>query len=88
MQPFEVPHKLSATFPADGEYVVELTMDVEGRPEIIPFMVIAGNPSATVSILIAVAIGLAVFVIVVRAIKIKRARCTTQPQSNATPVLE
>ncbi len=74
VQPFEVPHKLSATFPADGEYVVELTMDVEGKSEVIPFMVIAGNPSATISILIAVALGLAVFVIIIRAIKIKRAR--------------
>ncbi|MCP4594148.1 MAG: 4Fe-4S binding protein [bacterium] len=74
VQPFEVPHKLSATFPADGEYVVELTMDVEGQPEVIPFMVIAGDPTATVSILLATGLGLAVFVIVIRAIKIKRAR--------------
>lgn len=73
-QPFEHPHKLSITFPEDGEYVVELTMEVEGKPEIIPFMLNAGEPSATTSVLIAVGIFLLVFVITVRAIKIKRTR--------------
>jgi len=73
-QPFEHPHKLSLTFPKDGEYVVELTLEVEGKPEIIPFMLNAGEPSATTSVLIAVGIFLLVFVITVRAIKIKRTR--------------
>jgi len=73
-QPFEHPHKLSVTFPEDGEYVVELTMEVEGKPEIIPFMFNAGEPSATTSVLIAVGIFLLVFIITVRAIKIKRTR--------------
>ncbi len=74
VQPFEVPHKLAVTFPQDGEFVVELTLDVEGQPETIPFMVIAGQPSATASVLIAAGCGLVVFLVVVRAIRIKRAR--------------
>ena len=61
---FDVLHKLSTTFPDDGEYVIELTMDVEGQTEVIPFPVIAGEPSATLSVLIAIGGGLIVFVIV------------------------
>jgi ferredoxin-type protein NapH len=74
VQPFEVPHKVNVTFPADGEYVVEMTMDVLGKPETIPFMMISGEPTATTSVLIAVGLGLALFIVVVRAIKIKRKR--------------
>jgi ferredoxin len=73
-QPFEQPHKLSVTFPEDGEYVVELTMEVEGKPEIIPFMLTAGEPSAVTSVLITVGLFLIVFIIAIRAIKIKRDR--------------
>lgn len=76
VQPFENLHKMSVTFPDDGEYVVELTMDVEGQQEVIPFLMVAGEPSATGSILVAVGGGLAVFIIVIRAIKIKRRRRT------------
>lgn len=74
IEPYEQPHKISVTFPQDGEYVVELSMEVEGKEEVIPFMLVVGNPSSTGSILIAVAIGLAVFIVVIRAIKIKRQR--------------
>lgn len=88
VQPFEVPHKLTVTFPEDGEYIVELTMDVEGTPEVIPFMMIAGDPTATVSVLIAIGLGLAVFVITVRAIKIKQARRSRKiAMANATAAL-
>jgi ferredoxin-type protein NapH len=73
-EPFQHPHKLSLTFPEDGEYVVELTMEVEGKPETIPFILTAGEPSATTSVLIAVGIFLLLFIITVRAIKIKRTR--------------
>ena len=71
---YDVLHKLSATFPEDGEYVVELTMDVEGQEEVIGFLMIAGNPSATWSVLITLGGSLAVFLITVRAIKKKRDR--------------
>ena len=80
-EPFEHPHKLSVTFPEDGEYVVELTMEVEGKPEIIPFMLTAGEPSAVTSVLIAVGIFLLVFIISVRAIKIKRDRRLRRAQT-------
>jgi ferredoxin-type protein NapH len=88
VHPFEVPHKLTVTFPEDGEYIVELTMDVEGALEVIPFMMISGDPTATVSVLIAIGLGLTTFVVVVRAIKIKQARRSrkTAP-ANASPAL-
>ena len=74
VEPFDALHKLSVTFPEDGEYVVELTMHVEGQDEVIPFLIVAGRPSATKSILIAIGAGVVVFVVVVRAIRIKRDR--------------
>ena len=74
IEPYEQPLKVSVTFPQDGEYVIELSMEVEGKLEVIPFMLVVGNPSATGSILIAVVVALAAFIIVVRAIKIKRQR--------------
>jgi hypothetical protein len=49
-------------------------MEVEGKPEIIPFMLTAGEPSAVTSVLIAVGLFLLVFIIAIRAIKIKRDR--------------
>jgi len=82
---FDGLHKISTTLPEDGEYVVELTMHVEGQPEVISFPVIAGNPSATASIVIAIAAGLLVFLIVVRAIKIKAKR---RRQCEGTDVTE
>ncbi|MCP4249716.1 MAG: 4Fe-4S binding protein [bacterium] len=72
--PFDNTYRISATFPDDGEYIIELTMDVEGQTEVIPFLMIAGQPSATLSVVLAVVGGLGVFVIVIRAIKIKRRR--------------
>ncbi|MBC8875123.1 MAG: hypothetical protein H8E44_37355, partial [Planctomycetes bacterium] len=74
VSPFDGLHKISTTFPEDGEFVVELTMQVEGQAEVIPFPVVAGDPSATTSVVVAIAAGLLVFLIVVRAIKIKARR--------------
>lgn len=70
----DVLYKVYPTFPEDGEYVVELTMDVEGRPETIGFKMAVGNPSPTKSIVIALCCGMAVFLITVRAVKKKRDR--------------
>ena len=53
---------------------MELTLQVEGQPEVIPFLMVAGEPTATGSVLTAIAVGLVLFIIVVRAIKIKRNR--------------
>lgn len=72
--PLDKTHKMSVTFPEDGEFVVELTMDVEGKTEVIPFLMVAGHPTATASILASIGGGLALFIIVVRAIKIKAKR--------------
>ncbi len=72
--PFDKLHKLSVTFPEDGEYIVELTMEVEGKKEVIPFIMVAGEPSATLSVLITTGIGMVVFLVIVRAVRIKRAR--------------
>ena len=76
IQPFEQPHKVNVTFPTDGEYVVELTIQVEGKPEVIPFILTAGDPSSTSSILIFIGVLLLLFIITVRAVKIKRDRRT------------
>ena len=82
VSPFDGLHKISTTFPEDGEFVVELTMQVEGQTEVIPFPVVAGDPSATTSIVIAIAAGLLVFLIVVRAIKIKARRRRKRKESD------
>jgi ferredoxin-type protein NapH len=73
---YEVLHKLAATFPNDGEYVVEMTMDVKGRPETIGFLMIAGDPGAATSVVILASCmaGLALFLVTVRAVKKKRNR--------------
>lgn len=73
-EPTTNQHKYFVTFPQDGEFIAELTMDVEGKPEVIPFLMIVGRPSAAKSIVIAAAIGLAAFLLAVRAVRIKRNR--------------
>lgn len=83
-QPFDNQHKYTVTFPEDGEYIVELTMDVEGQTEVIPFLVVAGNPTATGSIVAAVVAALGVFLVTVRAIKLKRDRRHSAP--NEVPI--
>ncbi len=71
---FDNQFKFAVTFPDDGEYIIELTMQVEGQQEVIPFLMVAGDPSATASFVVAISAGLLVFLVVVRAIKIKRDR--------------
>ncbi len=70
----DVLYKVYPTFPQRGEYVVELTMDVEGREETIGFLMVVGDPGPTKSIVIALGCGLAIFLISVRAFKKKRDR--------------
>ncbi len=70
----DVLYKVYPTFPEDGEYVVELTMDVQGQEETIGFLMVVGDPSPTKSIVTAIGCGLAVFLITVRAVKKKRDR--------------
>ena len=85
-QPFDNQHKYTITFPEDGEYIVELTMDVEGQTEIIPFLVVAGNPTATASIVASVVGGLLIFLVTVRAIKLKRDRQLQVTDEEPIPV--
>ncbi len=73
-QPFDNEHKCRFTFPADGEYIVELSLMVEGQVEIIPFLMIAGAPTATASIAVTGCVALVVCFIVLRAVQKKRRR--------------
>ncbi|MBI3892196.1 MAG: 4Fe-4S binding protein [Candidatus Wallbacteria bacterium] len=70
----EVPYKLAITYPEAGDYVVELTFEVEGKQETIPFPVVAGDPVPAGSILASAGGALVFFLVVVRAVRIKRAR--------------
>jgi len=80
VEPFDRTHKVTVLFPTDGEYVVELTMRVEGQDEVIPFLVVSGEPTARGAVLVIVGAATALFVIVVRAIRIKRARAQAEVQ--------
>jgi ferredoxin-type protein NapH len=84
-EPTTNQHKYFVIFPQDGQFIAELTMDVEGKPEVIPFLIVAGKSSSAKSIVIAVAISLAVFLLVVRAIRIKRSRHVKKTRSSPRP---
>ncbi len=74
--PVEHEYKVQVTFPADGEYIVELSMPVEGRTEVIPFLMIAGQPSAFASIAAVGSGGFVIVLVLLRAIQKKRRRRT------------
>ncbi len=61
-------------------------MDVEGQTEIIPFLVVAGNPTATASIVASVVGGLLIFLVTIRAIKLKRDRRFKVATEKSVPV--
>lgn len=62
---FDNEHKVQCVFPLDAEYIVELSLEVEGRVEVIPFLVVAGSPTALTSVALAVAaIGVCGFILV------------------------
>ena len=83
--PFDNQHKLHAVFPEDGEYIVELSMPVEGRTEVIPFLFVAGNPSSAGSWFAVGAIALVAVFILVRAVQVKRRRRSRGEFSVAVP---
>ena len=72
--PFDNEYKYHVTFPEDGEYIVELSLKVEGRQEVIPFLMVVGEPTATASIFVLGSVGVVIGLIVVRAIQKKRRR--------------
>ncbi len=74
IEPFDQVHKLTATLDQPGEYIVELAVDVEGQEEIIPFLVVAGDPTSGWVVLATVIGGLGLFFVVIRAVKIKLKR--------------
>ncbi|MEK6234083.1 MAG: hypothetical protein N2C14_05180, partial [Planctomycetales bacterium] len=83
-QPFDNQHKATIEFAEEGEHVVELTLQVEGRTETIPFVVVVGDPSSPAYLVIAAVAALAVFLVVVRAIKLKRDRRAKRDREPST----
>ena len=73
-QPFDNEHKFQFTFPDDGEYIVELSVMIEGRTEVIPFLMLAGRPSATASFAITGSFGMILVFVAIRAVQKKRRR--------------
>lgn len=71
---FDNEYKFHVTLPMDGEYIVELSMMVEGRTEVIPFLMIAGEPTATASTAVAGGLALLAAFVVIRAVQKKRQR--------------
>jgi hypothetical protein len=74
VEAFDQLYKLTATMPEDGDYVVELSLMVEGQLEVIPFLLVAGEPKSPWGPVAAIVFALLLFVVVIRAIKIKRQR--------------
>lgn len=73
-EPFDNQYKFHVTFPDDGEYIVELSMEVEGRMEVIPFLMVVGAPNSIASFILVGALGSVMCFVVVRAVHIKRKR--------------
>ena len=73
-EPFDNEYKFHVTFPVDGEYIVELSMMVEGRLEIIPFLMVAGEPTAAASVVLRASFGMILVFVVVRAVQKKKHR--------------
>jgi len=72
--PFDNEYKYYVTLPVDGEYIVELSMPVEGRTEVIPFLMVAGEPTAAASIVLVGSFGAVVLFVALRAAQKKRQR--------------
>lgn len=71
---FDNEYKYQVTFPFDAEYIVELSLPVEGRAEVIPFLMVAGEPTATASVAMTGAFGVVLLFVIVRAVQKKRQR--------------
>ncbi len=72
--PFDNEYKYHVTLPVAGEYIVELSMPVEGRTEVIPFLIVVGDPTSTASFVIVGSIGVVVLFVALRAVQKKRQR--------------
>ncbi len=72
--PLDRVYTVAVMFPADGEYIVEVSLEVEGKLEVIPFLVVAGDPSSATAPLLILMGAMGIFIVVVRAVGIKRGR--------------
>lgn len=84
-QPFDNEHKFRVTFPVDGEFIVELSLEVEGRTEVIPFLMIVGDPTATASWAVSGSFAMVVGFVVIRAAQKKRRRRRARRSNGALP---
>lgn len=87
--PFDNEYKFHVTFPDDGEYIVELSMPVEGRVEVIPFLMVVGKPSAAGSFVLLGTLGVMFTLVAIRAVHTKRKRrlAVEADQAFSLPVL-
>jgi len=67
-------HKFSPIYKEAGKYRVRLEMQLEGQPYEVDFPILVGDPSSPLALLASWVLGLVAVIVVLRAIKIKRAR--------------
>ncbi|MHC5065763.1 MAG: hypothetical protein ACYTG5_17505 [Planctomycetota bacterium] len=67
-------HKFSPVYGEAGKYIVRMEMEIEGEPYEIDLPIMVGDPESLAAQLALWAVALGFVVIVIRAIKIKRAR--------------
>lgn len=83
--PFDNQHKYTITVPDARQYIIELALEVEGQTERIPFLIVAGEPPASMPLIAAIAVGLTAFLLMVRAVRVKRQRRQRRLDTNSTP---
>lgn len=67
-------HKFSPVYGVAGNYMVRMEMQIEGQPYEIDFPLVVGDPKSALWPFLSWALALAFAVVVIRAVKIKRAR--------------
>ena len=72
-------YAFNPVFPDEGNYDVVLELPVEGIPSSLTFAMVVGEPGSPWSVLAGYGGGLAALLIVLRAVRIKRARRRTPP---------
>lgn len=82
--PFDNEFKFHVIFPDDGEYIVELSVMVEGQMEVIPFLMVVGQPSAMISMVILVGSLVVVVLVIIRAVQRKRRRSRGAANTSAS----
>ncbi len=78
--PFDNQHKFQCVFPDHAEYIVELSVMIEGQIEVIPFAMVAGRPTSTASFAVVGCTLVLIVFITIRALYIKKQR-RAHPQS-------